>query len=70
MPSDAESVVVFKLLAIKPLYKIGQREVVTIAERQRLAEQRFEATPWRLPDIGSSRRGDRSPSRLPAYVHL
>ena len=24
----------------------------------------------RLPDIGSSRRGDRSPSRLPAYVRI
>jgi hypothetical protein len=25
---------------------------------------------WRLPDIGSSRRGDRSPFRLPAYVRI
>jgi len=34
MPSDAESVVVFKLLGIRPLYKTGQltREGATIAD--------------------------------------
>ena len=43
MPSDAESVVVFKLFAIKLLYKIGQRDGPMIAGRltthSRLAEQ-------------------------------
>ena len=32
MPSDAESVVVFKLLGTRPLYKTGQREGATIAD--------------------------------------
>ena len=46
MPSDAESVVVFKLFAIKLLYKTGQRDGPMIAGRLtthgRLAEQRLK----------------------------
>jgi hypothetical protein len=50
---------------------VGAPSIVARALRPLLTPVPFDQTRlWRLPDIGSSRRGDRSPFQLPAYARI